>query len=375
MNVRGPHADTHISGETDAVTVDSASSGSKYAISSGWAYTHANNSSAHHTKTPIDTSPVNGHSSYGISSDWAYDHTANSSAHHSIDTSPVNGHTGYGISSDWAYDHSANSSAHHSKTEIDTSPVYGNTIQGISSDWAYNHYTNASAHHTKTTSRSDITDFAHSSTHLVGAGDSMVTDSAASGGTQAISSGWAYTHTNDSSAHHSKTAVDTSPVNGHTSQAISSDWAYDHSNDASAHHTKTTSRSDITDFDHESTHEYGGTDAVIINIPAELNNKGISSHWAFTHVNDSGDPHSAANYLQPSDHYTGVTSVGSSGSAGSNTSFAGGGHRHSCARYNYPRIWYQASQPTGNNGDIWVDTSANGVIHVKKNGTWYTNYD
>ncbi|MHA1286080.1 MAG: hypothetical protein ACTSPB_01630 [Candidatus Thorarchaeota archaeon] len=339
MNVRGPHADTHISGETDAVTVDSALSGSKYAISSGWAYTHANNSSAHHTKTPIDTSPVNGHSSYGISSDWAYDHTANSSAHHSIDTSPVDGHTGYGISSDWAYDHSANSSAHHSKTEIDTSPVYGNTIQGISSDWAYNHYTNASAHHTKTTSRSDITDFAHSSTHLVGAGDSMVTDSAASGGTQAISSGWAYTHTNDSSAHH----------------------------------TKTTSRSDITDFDHESTHEYGGSDAVIINIAAEGNNKGISSHWAFTHVNDSGDPHSAANYLQPSDKYTGVTSISDSGDAGSGDTFAGGGHTHSCARYNYPRIWHQASQPTSaSGGDIWIDSDATTeeCLYWNRDGTW-----
>ena len=49
-------------------------------ISAGWAYTHVSTPAAHHTKTVIQSSAIDGNTD-GISSNWAFDHAASATAH------------------------------------------------------------------------------------------------------------------------------------------------------------------------------------------------------------------------------------------------------------------------------------------------------
>ena len=49
-------------------------------------------------------------------------------------------------------------------------------------------------------------------------------------------------HKSDPSAHHTKTGLDDDPVSGETTKGITSNWAYEHSHDENAHHSKTIDR-------------------------------------------------------------------------------------------------------------------------------------
>lgn len=53
-------------------------------------------------------------------------------------------------------------------------------------------------------------------------------------------------HTASASAHHTKTGLDDTPVNGQTAEGITSNWAYDHKASASAHHSSTSNALAIT---------------------------------------------------------------------------------------------------------------------------------
>jgi len=181
-------------------------------------------------------------------------------------------------------------------------------------------------------------------------------------------------HVANSSAHHVKTSIEDSPVDGHTTTGISSNWAYDHTASSSAHHTKTTSRSEITDFAHGSTHYESASDSIITDTPVSGGNTGISSAWAYDHENNAGDPHSAAGYIKTCDRagYSGTTSaVGTTSSNGTSTDYAHGDHTHNCAHYTgYSSTPEDVTTGSGDPGTAGIEPARGDHVHHDPYGSY-----